>query len=62
MATVLEMSVQFLRLAGSLVPSREPHAVSVVQCGSAPQGVGLGASSALQSPAGRLGAGAPEFV
>ncbi|XP_032977958.1 spermatogenesis- and oogenesis-specific basic helix-loop-helix-containing protein 1 [Rhinolophus ferrumequinum] len=27
MATVLEMSVQFLRLAGSLVPSREPHAV-----------------------------------
>lgn len=28
MASVLEMSVQFLRLAGTLVPSQEQHAVS----------------------------------
>ncbi|EFB22698.1 hypothetical protein PANDA_014071, partial [Ailuropoda melanoleuca] len=27
MASVLEMAVQFLRLAGTLVPSQEPHAV-----------------------------------
>lgn len=30
MASVLEMAVQFLRLAGTLVPSQEPHAVSAV--------------------------------
>lgn len=40
MASVLEMSVQFLRLAGTLVPSREQHAVSGVRCRSA-QGGGL---------------------
>lgn len=28
MASVLEMSVQFLRLAGTLVPGQEQHAVS----------------------------------
>lgn len=28
MASVLEMSVQFLRLAGTLLPSQEPHTVS----------------------------------
>ncbi|KAF3820929.1 hypothetical protein GH733_011082 [Mirounga leonina] len=31
MASVLEMAVQFLQLAGTLVPSQEPHAVSGVQ-------------------------------
>ncbi|XP_039714749.1 spermatogenesis- and oogenesis-specific basic helix-loop-helix-containing protein 1 isoform X1 [Pteropus medius] len=40
MASVLEMSVQFLRLAGTLVPSREKHAVSRVRAWAAPCGQG----------------------
>lgn len=38
MASVLEMSVQFLRLAGTWVPRREQHAVSGVRAWAAPCG------------------------
>lgn len=45
MASVLEMSVQFLRLAGTWVPRREQHAVSGARAWAAPCGHGAPAGS-----------------
>lgn len=54
MASVLEMSVQFLRLAGGLVPSQEPPTAVSVGPPSAPTAAGRlgpgGGSDLLASP------------
>lgn len=42
MASVLEMAVQFLRLAGTLLPSQEPHPVSGVRARAALRGGAVG--------------------
>lgn len=52
MASVLEMSVQFLRLAGTLLPSQEPHTVSGVRPGATLRG---GAAGGHLAPGGQPG-------
>ena len=50
MASVLEMAVQFLRLAGTVVPNQEPHAVSAVPAPGPRGGAAVGHLASVTSP------------